>query len=101
MFEIFMAIGWAVLLMLLLLIWADIRNIASAVKENKRELLRSTFGGRNARNFKSFQEENDWKTDEQEENETLQPEQKQKARISSLNESEEQVLREVLTEFLG
>lgn len=100
MFQIFIVIGWAMLLVLLLIIWAEVQKLEKAVRENKRELLRSSLGGRGGRDYKSFQEENDW-NQENEAEQTGQVEQKRKTLASSLNESEEQILREVLTEFLG
>ena len=101
MFQIFMMIGWAVLLVILLYMWADIREISEMVKENKREMLRSNIGGRAATVYPNLRENSSRKTAKQEDgDEEAAPEGKKETTLS-LNESEEQVLREVLTEFLG
>ena len=94
MFRIFMVIAWAVLLVLLLYLWADVREIAGIVKENKRELLRSSLNTRASESFPNFQEEQRAARQPQEDGEK----QPQKTALSA---SEEQVLNEVLTEFLG
>jgi len=96
-----MVIGWAVLLVLLLYIWADVREIAGAVKENKRELLRNSFGGRTSGNAPALQEEPAWKQESRPGSRTEKEETGRAPRQAALNESEEQVLKEVLTEFLG
>lgn len=99
MFQIAMAIGWAALLVLLLYMWADVREIERAVKENKRELLRNNFGGRTSGNVPNPLEffpasgSQDAREEEEKAVET--------SRQKPLDESEEQVLKEVLTEFLG
>lgn len=98
MVQILMLIGWAVLLIILLYIWADVREIAGIVKESKRELIRGSIRGRNS--GKDSQEEAEgWTAGTEEQR---QQEEKQKmSGVTPLKESEEQVLKEVLTEFLG
>ena len=76
MFEIGLTIGWA-----------------SLMRENRREHLRSSFGGRTSESYPNFQDEA-----RQEKKREKKEEPKQ---TSSLNKSEEQLLKEVLTEFLG
>lgn len=61
MFQIFMIIGWAVQLVILLYVWADIREIADLVRENKREMLRNNIGGRAAVVYPNLRENSDGK----------------------------------------
>ena len=96
MFRIFMIIAWAVLLVLLLYLWADVREIAGIVKENKRELLRSSLNTRASESFPNFQEEEEQRAARQPQEDGEKQPQK-----TALSASEEQVLNEVLTEFLG
>jgi hypothetical protein len=93
-FRVLTVIGWMILLVFLLYIWADIRELAAAVKDNKRELLRSSLGGRPAAGNFNFREEA---------SEAVSGEASAAAPAPKvpLNETEEQVLKEVLTEFLG
>ena len=93
MFEIGLTIGWAAIMILLLCIRADIRALSAIMKESRREQLRSSFGGRNNEVYPNFQSET-----RQEARREKKEEPKQ---MSALNKSEEQVLKEVLTEFLG
>ena len=93
MFEIGLTIGWAALMILLLCIRADIRELSALMKENRRELLRNSFGGRGNESYPNFQEEARKETKREKKEEARQ--------TSSLNQSEEQLLKEVLTEFLG
>ena len=95
LFRIFMIIAWAVLLVLLLYLWADVREIAGIVKENKRELLRSSLNTRASESFPNFQEEEQRAARQPQEDGEKQPQK------TALSASEEQVLNEVLTEFLG
>lgn len=97
MFQIFMIIGWAVLLIILLYLWADVRRIAEMVKDSKRELIRSSFGGRTSGKEKDFRQE----MQKEERNPQGEAAQRPGGSASVLKESEEQVLQEVLTEFLG
>lgn len=43
MFRIVMIAAWAALLILILYLWADVREILGIVKDAKRELLRSSL----------------------------------------------------------
>ena len=101
MFQIFMMIGWAVQLVILLYVWADIREIADLVRENKREMLRNNIGGRAAVVYPNLRENSGGKTEKQEEGQDNREAEGKPGGVLRLNESEEQVLREVLTEFLG
>ena len=112
MFQVFMLTGWAALLILLLYIWADVREIAGIVKDSKRELLRSNFGGRTSGRMQlPWQEEDDVaqkmqafekNTVEKEPKEAILAGQSQEAESrKKLVGSEERILQEVLTEFLG
>lgn len=99
MFRVFIVVAWAVLLVILLYLWAEVREIGTVVKENKRELLRSNLSARAAESFPNFQEEEKKKQEKNGERE--QEIQGKKLQTVSLNASEERVLDEVLTEFLG
>ena len=94
MFQIFMIIGWAALLVLVLYVWADVREIAAIVKDNKRELVRSSFGGRTSGRQQGYPE-----SAAAEEYEVAEAEEPRMT--GGLKDSEEQVLQEVLAEFLG
>ena len=96
MFRVFIVIAWAVLLVLLLYLWADVREIAGIVKESKREILRGSLNARAAESFPNFQEE-----EKKEKNREKQGAEEKKPQGVPLNASEQQVLDEVLTEFLG
>lgn len=93
MFQIGLTIGWAALMILLLCIRADIRELSAIMKESRREQLRNSFGGRKNEVYPKFQGETYKETKEEKKEEQRKP--------SVLNQSEEQVLKEVLTEFLG
>lgn len=102
MFRVFEIIAWAVILVLLLYLWADVREIAGIAKENKRELLRASLSVRAAESYPNFQEEAGRQAElEKAEQEAEEQEQKEAQGKRILNASEEQVLDEVLTEFLG
>lgn len=112
MFQIFMIIGWAVLFIILLYLWADVRRIAEMVKDSKRELIRSSFGGRSSGKDKDFRQEMQQQEAQQQEaqqqemqkevqNREEEAAQSREGSVSVLKESEEKVLQEVLTEFLG
>lgn len=92
MFRIVMIAAWAVLLIVVLYLWADVREIRSVVKDTKRELLRSNLSARAAESFPNFEQE------AREEQETEKP---VKNVVKNLNPQEEQLLKEVLSEFLG
>lgn len=98
MFQILMAAGFVTLFVMLLYLWADIRELKTIAKESRRELLRSNFGERSARPAHAFQAE---KGSLQEAVQKKQPGSGQAAGRETLKEAEEQVLQEVLTEFLG
>ena len=98
MFRVFIVIAWAVLLVLLLYLWADVREIAGIVKESKREILRGSLNARAAESFRNFQEE---EKKERQKNREKQGAEEKKPQGVPLNASEQQVLDEVLTEFLG
>lgn len=93
MFEIGLTIGWAAIMILLFCIRADIRELSTIIKESRREQLRNSFGGRANEVYPNFQAESHKVSGKEKKEEPRQ--------ISSLNKSEEQVLKEVLTEFLG
>lgn len=93
MFQIGLTIGWAAIMILLLCIRADIRELSAIMKESRREQLKNSFGGRKNEVYPNFQEESHKETREEKEEERRKP--------TVLNQSEEQVLKEVLTEFLG
>ena len=95
MFRVFIIFAWAVLLVILLYLWAEIREIAMIVRENKRELLRRNLSGRASETFPNFQEEEQRAARQPREDGEKQPQK------TALSASEEQVLNEVLTEFLG
>ena len=98
MFRIVMIAAWAVLLILLLYLWADVREILGIVRDTKRELLRSNLSARAAENFPNFEQE---ARDEQEQQAQQETEKPVKSVVKNLNPQEEQVLKEVLSEFLG
>lgn len=93
MFQIGLTIGWAAIMILLLCIRADIRELSAIMKESRREQLKSSFGGRKNEVYPNFQKESYKEAREDKEEEQRKP--------TVLNQSEEQVLKEVLTEFLG
>lgn len=102
MFRVFEIIAWAVILVLLLYLWADVREIAGIAKENKRELLRASLSVRAAESYPNFQEEAERQTElEKAEREAEERKQREPQGKGVLNAAEEQVLDEVLTEFLG
>ena len=98
MFRIMMIAAWAVLLILILYLWADVREIRSVVKDTKRELLRSNLSARAPESFPNFEQE---AREEQEQQAQQEPEKPVKSVVKNLNPQEEQVLKEVLSEFLG
>ena len=98
MFRIVMIVAWAVLLILLLYLWADVREILGIVRDTKRELLRSNLSARAAENFPNFEQEAREEQEQQAQQETEKP---VKSVVKNLNPQEEQVLKEVLSEFLG
>ena len=98
MFRIVMIAAWAVLLIVVLYLWADVREIRSVVKDTKRELLRSNLSARASESFPNFEKEaREKEVDGQQE----AAQSSVKSSGKSLNPQEEQVLNDVLTEFLG
>lgn len=93
MFEIGLTMGWAAIMILLLCIRADIRELSAIFKESRREQLKNSFGGRTTEVYPNFQEES--------RKETMREKKEESKQMSSLDKSEEQILKEVLTEFLG
>ena len=57
MFRIVMIAAWAALLILILYLWADVREILGIVKDAKRELLRSSLSARASESFPNFEKE--------------------------------------------
>ena len=57
MFQIGLTIGWAAVMILLLCIRADIRELSAMIKESRREQLRNSFGGRANEVYPNFQAE--------------------------------------------
>ena len=98
MFRMVMIAAWAVLLLLLLYLWADVREILGIVRDTKRELLRSNLSARAAESFPNFEQEAREEQEQQAQQETEKP---VKNIVKNLNPQEEQVLKEVLSEFLG
>ena len=56
MFRIVMIAAWAALLILILYLWADVREILGIVKDAKRELLRSSLQKRSRGSRRAGQE---------------------------------------------
>lgn len=93
MFQIGLTLGWAAIMILLLCIRAEIRELLTMMKESRREQLKNSLGGRKNEVYPNFQEETNRGSRQEKEEDRRKP--------STLNQSEEQVLKEVLTEFLG
>ena len=100
MFRIVMIAAWAALLILILYLWADVREILGIVKDTKRELLRSSLSARASESFPNFEKEAG-KAETQDRKMPQDPETQKKSDAKSLNFQEEQVLNDVLSEFLG
>lgn len=98
MFRIVMIVAWAVLVILVLYLWADVREVLAVVKDAKRELLRSNLSARAAESFPNFGKE---AREAREAEGQQEAEEQPKGPGKSLDPREEQVLNEVLTEFLG
>lgn len=97
MIRIVMIAAWAVLLVVLLYVWADVRETGANVKEIRRELLRSNLSARAAESFPNFEKEG--QEDKEKKEQALAD--VDKTGTKALKPEEEQVLDEVLTEFLG
>ena len=100
MFRIVMIAAWAALLILILYLWADVREILGIVKDAKRELLRSSLSARASESFPNFEKEAG-EAEGQARKMPQDPERQKKSDAKSLNFQEEQVLNDVLSEFLG
>ncbi|GEM_PF-4339196 len=100
MFRIVMIAAWAALLILILYLWADVREILGIVKDAKRELLRSSLSARASESFPNFEKEAG-EAEGQDRKMPQDPERQKKSDAKSLNFQEEQVLNDVLSEFLG
>ena len=98
MFRIVMIVAWAVLVILVLYLWADVREVLAVVKDTKRELLRSNLSARAAESFPNFEKEAREAREAEGQQEAEDP---PRGAGKSLDPKEEQVLNEVLTEFLG
>ncbi len=99
MFQIFIIAGWAAVLIILLYMWADVREISTLVKENKRELLRSNLSQRAGESFPNLREEHG--ENERENGSGTEEIGEKQNRTVPLSASEERVLDEVLSEFLS
>lgn len=97
MLRIVMIAAWAVLLVLLLYIWADVREILGNVKDMKRDTLRASLSSRASESFPNFEKEAKEKQEKKQQEEQVT----ETAEEKRLNPQEEQVLHDVLTEFLG
>lgn len=99
MFQIFIIAGWAAVLIILLYMWADVREISTLVKENKRELLRSSLSQRAGESFPNLREE----PGENKEADGAGTEENGEIQNGTvpLSASEERVLDEVISEFLS
>ena len=75
MFEIFAMVGWVIVGILLLYLWADVREMKRDLKSCRRDLVRNSLGGRTSENYPGFSEEQYWKEarQEQERAEPVQP----------------------------
>lgn len=100
MFRIVMIVAWAALLILILYLWADVREILGIVKDTKRELLRSSLSARAGESFPNFEKEAG-EAEAQAGRAQQNPEAQKKSDTKNLNLQEEQVLNDVLSEFLG
>ncbi len=105
-FEIFMMVGWTLFGIMLLYLWADVRELKQDLKTYRRDLMRNSIGGRTSEGYTGFSEEEYWKEAKEEEPFEVQPVQEEpvkseKKRSISLKPGEEQVVREILTEFLN
>lgn len=100
MFRIVMIAAWAALLILILYLWADVREILGIVKDTKRELLRSSLSARAGESFPNFEKEAG-EAEAQAGRAQQNPEAQKKSDTKNLNLQEEQVLNDVLSEFLG
>ena len=96
MFRIVMIAAWAALLILILYLWADVRESLGIVKDTKRELLRSSLSARASESFPNFEKEAG-EAEGQDRKMPQDPERQNKSDAKSLNFQEEQVLNYVLS----
>jgi len=111
MFEMIWTAGLALAIGLLLFVWADVRKIGRELKTYRRDLMRNSLGGRTSDHYAGFSEEDYWKEareeQEKERQQEVKPEIQQepvkedKRKVLTLKPGEEQVLREILLEFLN
>lgn len=105
-FEIFMMVGWTLFGLIMLSLWADVRELKQDLKTYRRDLMRNQLGGRTSENYSGFSEEEYWRSAREEiaMEEGHMPEEpvrKEKRREPALKPGEEQVVREILSEFLS
>lgn len=98
LFQILTAAGFLTLFVMLLYLWADIRELKTIAKENRRELCRKSFGERPPRENIAFSKEKGKSFGEEEVREASED---KTALREHLKAEEQQILQEVLTEFLG
>ena len=118
MVEIFAVSGLALVSILLLCLWADVRELKRELKTWRRDFMRNSVGGRTSDGYPGFSEEAYWReareAQEQESEEEAkahpemervpgdcQPEPVRQRKVVTLKPGEEQVLREILVEFLS
>ena len=90
---------------LLLYLWADVRDGKRELQEIRRERMRNSIGGRMSGQYPGFSEENYWREAEEQAAEPEPPKQpalpEERTRVLTLKPGEEEVLREILLEFLN
>ncbi|MCI8852441.1 MAG: hypothetical protein HFI31_04600 [Lachnospiraceae bacterium] len=114
MLPVFAVIGWIIVTILLLYLWADVREIKRDLKSCRRDLVRNSLNGRTSENYPGFSEEEYWREAKREQADTGKKgqdrdlttgpaisEAAEEKKPAALKPGEEQVLREVLAEFLG
>lgn len=105
-FVVMALVGFAILLMYL---WGDVRRVKEDLRNYRREQVRTSVGGRLSPNYPGFSEEKYWeeaKIEQAEGEDAPDPEAAfgepgEKGRVLTLKPGEEQVLREILLEFLS
>jgi len=108
MFQIFMFVGWIALLVILLYVWADVRELTGAVKEIRREMMRSSLSGRTSGNRQQTWEQDteqdgamELSNRDEKQREEYAVRQEKMRKDDAKQPSDEQILQEVLAEFLG
>ena len=61
-FEIFMMVGWTLFGLIMLSLWADMREMKQDLKTYRRDLMRNQLGGRTSENYPGFSEEEYWRS---------------------------------------